>query len=98
METEYYRSKSDLLPTFSLVLVASLVGLNSTAVTNSKQSTGNTLPASARYAYYHSVDEACEANAQAEALKSFAEKLLNKTKDNPQQIVEVLNKHFWDLV
>jgi hypothetical protein len=36
--------------------------------------------------------------AHAEALKNFAEKLLNKTKDNPQQIVEVLNKHFWDLV
>jgi len=99
METEYYRSKTDLLPTFSLVLAASLAGLNvGVASPSIKTGADNILPASARYSYYHSVDEACEISRQAEALKRFAENLLGKTKDNPQQIVEVLNKHFWDLV
>ena len=39
-----------------------------------------------------------EPAGQAEALKSFAEHLLEETEDSPQQVVDALNRHFWDLV
>ena len=32
------------------------------------------------------------------ALNRFAKNLLAKTENSPQEVVEVLNRHFWDLV
>jgi hypothetical protein len=36
--------------------------------------------------------------AQAEILGGFARKLLENAQDPPQEIVELLNKHFWELL
>jgi hypothetical protein len=102
METEFYRSPTEVLPTFSLVLAASLLGLNATTLASpdgiSCAGTGGHLPASVRYAYYETAPAIKEPAEQAEALMRFAENLLAKTEDSPQEVVDALNRHFWDLV
>ena len=102
MQTEFYRSHTELLPTFSLVLAVSLAGLNSVArhlAANSSHNTNDgTLPALARHAYYEPAARRSEAADQRAALQRFAENLLAETEDSPQAVVEVLNEHFWDLV
>jgi hypothetical protein len=35
---------------------------------------------------------------QEEALRHFAKNLLTVTEDSPQEVVEILNRHFWDVV
>jgi hypothetical protein len=35
--------------------------------------------------------------AQAKILERFVSKLLENSKDPPQEIVDLLNKHFWEL-
>jgi hypothetical protein len=102
METEFYRSPTEVLPTFSLVLAASLIGLHpmklASADSISSAGSGEHLPASARYAYYETALAIQEPTEQTEALKRFAENLLEETEDSPQEVVDVLNRHFWDLV
>jgi uncharacterized protein (TIGR04255 family) len=102
METEFYRSPTEILPTFSLVLAASLVGLHATSLASpdsiSSGVIGEFLPASARYDYYETAQAIQQPAEQAEALKRFAENLLEETEDSPQEVVDVLNRHFWDLV
>ncbi len=44
------------------------------------------------------VEKTGEAEAQGEALRHFAKGLLAETEDNPQAVVDVLNRHFWELV
>ena len=36
--------------------------------------------------------------AQGEALRHFTTSLLAKIEDNPQAVVDLLNRHFWELV
>lgn len=102
METEFYRSPTELLPTFSLILAASLGGINSldrvnrAAIDRSHETV--ILPEPAQYAYYAPVAVALEASEQEEALRQFAKILLSKTEDNPQPVIDMLNQHFWDLV
>jgi hypothetical protein len=102
METEFYRSPTELLPTFTLVLAASLVGINSlhrirgSALASSCQAT--VLPACAQYSYYEPAALAPEPAEQLQALRHFAETLLSNTENNPQPVVDLLNHHFWDLV
>ena len=102
MQTEFYRSHTDLLPTFSLVLAASLVGLNSTAraAINPVNGAPGTQPPTAHYAhtYYGRPDQMADQAGQTAALRQFAEGLLKETEDSPQAAVEILNRHFWDLV
>ncbi len=102
METEFYRSPTELLPTFSLVLAVSLVGastfhqINRLASVESPES--HVLPACAHHAYYEPAPLVAQPLEQVEALRHFAETLLSKTEDNPQPVVDLLNHHFWDLV
>lgn len=102
MQTEFYRSQTDLLPTFSLVLAASLVGLNSTApaAMNRVNGAAGIQPPTAHYAhaYYGRPDQLADQADQGAALRQFAESLLKETEDSPQAVVEILNRHFWDLV
>ncbi len=102
METEYYRSPTDLLPTFSLVLVASLVSASTLhRATKPPSASGYDLtipPVCAHYAYYEPAALLPEPVEQVQALRHFAETLLSKTEDNPQPVVDLLNHHFWDLV
>jgi hypothetical protein len=102
MQTEFYRSQTDLPPTFSLVLAASLVALNSTAnvAMNRPNGAPGSQPPMAHYehAYYGRPDQMADKTEQIAALRRFAETLLKETEDSPQAVVEILNRHFWDLV
>jgi len=102
MQTEFYRSQTDLLPTFSLVLAVSLVALNSTAsaAMNPPNSAPGIQTPTAHYAhaYYGRPDQLADKAEQIAALRRFAEALLKETEDSPQAVVEILNRHFWDLV
>jgi hypothetical protein len=94
MQADYYRSQANLVPTFSLVLAVSLGGLNmairpeiaSTPIASFMKGSANI--------YYHPLERA---NGE-EALRRFAKSLFSKTEDSPQEIVDLVNKHFWDLV
>jgi hypothetical protein len=99
METEFYRSPTEVLPTFSLVLAVSLLSLQKPrldAVSNIRPC--EHLPACVEYTYYEAAAAVQDPEKQAEALKLFAENLLKETEDSPQEVVDVLNQHFWDLV
>ena len=101
MQTEFYRSQTDLLPTFSLVLAVSLVALNSTAsAVMNPPNRAPGIPPTAHYAhaYYGRPDQMADKAEQIAALRRFAEALLKETEDSPQAVVEILNRHFWDLV
>jgi hypothetical protein len=103
MQTEFYRSQTELLPTFSLVLAVSLAGLNSTAriaVNPVNRTLGTVRSATAPYAhtYYGHPEQVADQAEQMEALRRFTEGLLNETEDTPQAVVEILNRHFWELV
>ena len=102
MQTEFYRSQTDLLPTFSLVLAVSLVALNSTAsaaMNPPNRAPGIQTPtAHYAHAYYGRPDQMADKAEQIAALRRFAEALLKETEDSPQAVVEILNRHFWDLV
>ena len=102
MQTEFYRSQTNLLPTFSLVLAVSLVGLNSTpcAALNLVNGAPGIQPPTAHYAhaYYGRPDQIADQRGEIAALRRFAEGLLKQTEDSPQAVVEILNRHFWDLV
>ena len=102
METEFYRSPTEVIPTFSLVLAVSLLGFQAPTVASpdSILGIGNSefLPKSARYDYYETAQAIQEPTEQAETLKRFAENLLEETEDSPQEVVDVLNRHFWNLV
>jgi hypothetical protein len=79
MQTEFYRSKTDLLPTFSVVLAVSLVALNSTAraAMNPVNSAPGIQPPTAHYAhaYYGRPDQMADKTEQIAALRRFAEGL-----------------------
>ena len=101
MQTEFYRSQSDLLPTFSLVLTAAFVGLNAPhrAINPVNGVAGAQPPMSHfAYAYYGRPNEVASQPAQGAALRQFAEELLKETEDSPQGVVDILNQLFWDLV
>lgn len=102
METEFYRSPTEILPTFSLVLAATLLGLNPTPITStdsiSDMDCNEHLPAFVRHAYYETARTSEEPTEQAEALNRFAANLLEETEDSPQEVVDALNRHFWELV
>jgi hypothetical protein len=102
MQTEFYRSRAEFLPTFSLALAVSLAGLN-TVIRSLPGGMGNggggsMMPALAGYPYYKLAERAPDPAEQAAALRRFAENLLAEVEDTPQAVVEVLNRHFWDLV
>ncbi|MDA1273482.1 MAG: hypothetical protein O2960_05455 [Verrucomicrobia bacterium] len=103
MQTEFYRSQTDLIPTFSLVLAAaSLVSLNSTGRTTINPVNGapGIQPPTVHYshAYYGQPGKTTDHAEQGAALQQFAESLLKKTEESPQAVVDLLNRHFWDLV
>lgn len=102
MQTEFYRSQTDLIPTFSLVLAVSLVGLNSTSrpADNPVDGVAGIQPPMSRYAhvYYGCPEQLADQAGQIAAWRQFAEGLLKETEDSPQGVVEILNQHFWDLV
>jgi hypothetical protein len=102
METEFYRSPTEVLPTFSLVLAATLLGLNATPITLSGSvsdlDSSEHLPAFVRHAYYEPARTSEGPAEQAEALNRFAANLLEETEDSPQEVVDALNRHFWELV
>ena len=102
MQTEFYRSQTDLIPTFSLVVAASLVGLNPSALLSVIPVCGRVgiEPSMARYAhaFYGRPHEVGDQSAQLAALRQFAEGLLKQTEDSPQGVFEIVNQHFWDLV
>ena len=102
MQTEFYRSQTDLIPTVSLVLAASLVGLNpiARAAKNPVDGSPGIQPPMAHYAYayYGQPDQMADQASQTAALRQFAESLLKDTEDSPQVVVEILNRNFWDLV
>jgi hypothetical protein len=99
MKLEFYRSPTEVIPTFSLVFAASLIGLHTATFARPERLliSGNDhcLMESLRHNYYETVPSMQD---QGEALKEFAEKLLGETEDSPQEVVEALNLHFWDLV
>jgi hypothetical protein len=102
MQTEFYRSSLDPRPTFSLALVVSVVGIgghyqmDESAVAISRKSV--VLPACVQYAYYESAPLLSDSDRQAQAMQRFAEALRSDIEDNPQPVVDLLNRHFWDLV
>jgi hypothetical protein len=102
MQSEFYRSQTDLVPTFSLLLAVSLVGLN--AATPPSPATVETATSASppcglvRYSYYGSPERTLGAAEQADSLRRFAENLLALSEDSPQIAVDLLNRHFWDLV
>ena len=100
MQTEFYRSHTDLLPTFSLVLAASLVGLNSAAAMNPMGGAPGIQPPTTHYAhsYYGRPEQMADQSGQIAALRQFAECLLKETEESPQAVVDIVNRHFWDLV
>ena len=102
MQTEFYRPQSEFLPTFSLMLAAAFVGLNSPqrVAINSVSGVVGVQPPMSYYAhaYYGRPDQMTDQSEQGAALRQFAEGLLKETEDSPQGVVEILNQHFWDLV
>ena len=102
MQTDFYRSQTDLIPTFSLVLAVSLVGLNSNPreATDAANGVAGIQPPMSRYShiYYEQSHQAGDQPEQIAALRQFAEDLLKETEDSPQGVVDLVNRHFWDLV
>jgi hypothetical protein len=102
METEFYHSQTESLPTFSLFLAVSLAGLNTVAGNIPAgllhEPIGSVMTVPSQYAYYKTSVKALESEEQLAALRHFAEKLLTDTEDSPQAVVDVLNRNFWNLV
>lgn len=102
MQTEFYRSTPDFRQTFSLVLVASMVGIGICNHIEKAPSARNQepviLPACVQNAYYEPAALQSDAAEQVRALQHFAQVLLSETEDNPQPVVDLLNHHFWNLV
>lgn len=97
MQTKFYRSQTDMLPTFSPLLAVSMAGVGTIVRHNGKN---ETLPPASRYThtYYIPSEHIGDHDQQMESLRQFAENLLKQTEENPQAVVEVLNRHFWELV
>jgi hypothetical protein len=99
METEFYRSPSGIVPTFSLALAVTMASLNPPHKPFSKDpffvSEGDTVGSSC--AYYYSVEDGSN-ELQLETIRQFADSLAALTQDTPQEIVDILNSRFWELV
>jgi len=102
MQTEFYRSQSEFLPTFSLMVAVSLAGLNSAVrshLTPVNNLTGHVQSTTGYYGhYYYGLPEVIDQSDQVQTMQRFAENLLKETEDTPQAVVDILNQHFWDLV
>lgn len=103
MQTEFYRSTPELRQTFSLVIVASLVGIGAHDQVKSPYAALTThepviLPACVQNVYYEPVPPRSDPDKQVKALQHFAKVLLANTEDNPQSVEDLLNRHFWELV
>jgi hypothetical protein len=98
MRTDYYFPQSDVgSTTCTLFLAVSLIGAavvkqqTSRLVYNS-EILGNSDCLSV---YYIQADQH---SREAEVLRHFAKALLSDMKDNPQLVVDAMNRHFWDLL
>ena len=103
MQTEFYKLPVQLVPTFSVVLVASLVGFTAQEPICPNITTGANatyLPSINHFALHHYMElaETVHSNQQTEVLRRFTNNLLGEMQDSPQEIVDVLNQHFWELV
>jgi len=90
-----------MLPTFSLLLAFSALGINAGVIEVANQEAKHeVLPPNSIYAhcYYAPSKPALTQGQQLKALEDFAKNLLSKSQDNPQAVVDVLNRHFWELV
>jgi hypothetical protein len=101
MQTEYYKSKTT--STFSVILAASMVGLSITPDHSSATFVGHTAVIMTQFysdndRYYVPAVISQAESEQLEVLRNFAAKVITETKDSPQEVVDLLNKHFWELV
>jgi hypothetical protein len=56
------------------------------------------LPGHSAYPYYGRPEQAVDEAPRISALEKFAGELLRATEDSPQGVVEMVNRHFWDLL
>lgn len=99
METEYYSPSTELIPTFPVVVITALLGMSAAPIDR---------PSVAELSYqeiapwvecaYAPAAQMPEQDLQIQVLQKFAENLLTSTEDSPQEAIDVVNKHFWDLV
>jgi hypothetical protein len=97
MQSDFYNTPAETFPTFSLVL-ASLMSLPAAiGRSDSLESASANAGLHMEHKYYETAPNASVTEQQG-ALSEFAEKLLAETEDSPQEVRDVLNKHFWELV
>jgi hypothetical protein len=99
MEPEYYSPSTELMPTFPIVVITALLGMSVAPMER---------PSVAELSYqeiapwvecaYTPAAQILEQDLEIQVLKKFAENLLTSTEDSPQEVIDVVNKHFWDLV
>ena len=107
MKNEFYQSKINPLPTVSLVLAVSLIGASTAVAAKSHSiidSSSGDNPAlregieRCAHSYYSEATDAGDQITRVEVLRCFAENLLRETKDSPQGLIDILNRHFWELL
>ena len=101
MRPEFYRSRAEILPTFTLALAVSLAGANAAIRRSAASITSWDKPSLGSlfsHTYYMRAEPVMNSEQQVESLQRFAENLLKESQDNPQAIVDALNQHFWELV
>jgi hypothetical protein len=98
MKNDYYMPKSDLgLTTCSMFMAISLVGLNIPAQLTANGVCGAEVRGAQGFSHVYYVP-ADQHLLHSEVLRRFAQTLLCDTQDNPQVVVDAMNRHFWGLV
>ena len=103
MQTEFYRSTSDIVTTISMAL-ASCIGL----ATPHPEQRRDAVPTcysvmspecvNTTETFYTAATGSLDEAAQLAALERFGNKLLGETVEPPQAVIDLLNERFWDLV
>jgi hypothetical protein len=98
MRNSYYFAHSDLgSTTCPMLLAISLVGL----LTATQPTAGPIAEAEVagvgccQHVYYYPIERE---RLRAELMRRFGTGLLAATQDNPQPVVDLINRHFWELV
>ena len=93
-----YRSASGFVPSGSVVLMTSLVGLAANGQSEEKDLCYGLHPHGMGNAVFYHPASIDSRNEPGDVLKTIAVQMLRDSVDLPPAATEVINEHFWDLL